>query len=228
MKIMSFILREMRLVALVCIGMAAGSAIAQEAEDVPFNGIISDLEGKPLKGAVIWTTNERRYAVSNKKGQFGLTNVQAEDTIHIEYKKQKYDIPVEGRKSARIRLANENSHIDEDQELVDIGYGFVKRRECTISNGRISGEELQRTGKTSILDALQGKVAGLTVSGGKALIRGMNSLLLSCEPLYIVDGMEVDDLGMVSIYDVDYVEVLKDANIYGVKGANGVIIVKTK
>lgn len=225
---MSFILREMRLVALVCIGMAAGTAIAQETEDVPFNGIISDLDGKPLKGAVIWTTNERRYATSNKKGQFGLTNVQAEDTIHIEYKKLRYDIPVEGRKSARIRLANEYSDIDEDQDLVDIGYGFVKRRECTISDGRVSGDELRRTGKTFILDALQGKVAGLTVSGGKALIRGMNSLLLSCEPLYIVDGMEVDDLGMVSIYDVDYVEVLKDANIYGVKGANGVIIVKTK
>lgn len=228
MKIMSFISRGKRVWALVCLAMIADCAVAQRTEDVPFNGIVSDLEGKPLKGAVIWTTNERRYAVSNKKGQFGLTNVQAEDTIHIEYKKQKYDIPVEGRKSARIRLANENSHIDEDQELVDIGYGFVKRRECTISDGRVSGDELRRTGKTFILDALQGKVAGLTVSGGKALIRGMNSLLLSCEPLYIVDGMEVDDLGMVSIYDVDYVEVLKDANIYGVKGANGVIIVKTK
>lgn len=225
---MSFILREMRLVALVCFGMVAGSAIAQETEDVPFNGIISDLDGKPLKGAVIWTTNERRYATSNKMGQFGLTNVNAEDTLHIKYKKLRYDIPVEGRKSARIRLANEYSDIDEDQELVDIGYGFVKRRECTISDGRVSGDELRRTGKTFILDALQGKVAGLTVSGGKALIRGMNSLLLSNEPLYIVDGMEVDDLAMVSIYDVDYVEVLKDANIYGVKGANGVIIVKTK
>ena len=155
MKMMSFILREMRLVALVCIGMAAGTAIAQETEDVPFNGIISDLEGKPLKGAVIWTTNERRYAVSNKKGQFGLTNVQAEDTIHIEYKKLKYDIPVEGRKSARIRLANENSHIDEDQELVDIGYGFVKRRECTISN---------RLSSTSFTSKVTGRSTPLRLS----------------------------------------------------------------
>lgn len=228
MKIMSFILREMRLVVLACFMMTIGAAHAQQTDDVPFNGIVTDLQGKPLKGARIWTTDERRYATSTKEGHFGLTNVLATDTIHIRYKKVNYDIAVDGKKSARIRLANESSTIDEDQELVDIGYGFVKRRECTISHGGISGEELVRTGKTFLLDALQGKVAGLFISNGKALIRGMSSLLCSNEPLYILDGVEVDNFDMVSLYDVDYVEVLKDSNIYGAKGANGVIIVRTK
>lgn len=228
MKIPSFILKEMRLVALACFVMMAGYASAQNADDVPFNGIVTDLQGNPLKGARIWTKDERRYATSTKAGCFGLTNVLATDTIHIRYKKVNYAIPVDGKKSARIRLANECTYMDEDQDLVDIGYGFVKRRECTISQSRISGEDLVRTGKTFLLDALQGKVAGLYISNGKALIRGMTSLTLSNEPLYILDGVEVDSFDMVSIYDVDYVEVLKDSNIYGVKGANGVIIVKTK
>lgn len=228
MKIMSFILREMRLVMLACFVTTVGSALAQQTDDVPFNGIVTDLQGKPLKGARIWTTDERRYATSTKEGCFGLTNVLAADTIHIRYKKVNYNVPVDGKKSARIRLANECAYIDEDQELVDIGYGFVKRRECAISQNRISGEDLVRTGKTFLLDALQGKVAGLYISNGRAIIRGMNSLTLSNEPLYILDGVEVDDFDMVSLYDVDYVEVLKDSSIYGAKGANGVIIVRTK
>lgn len=225
---MSFLLREMRLVMLASFVMTVGYAFAQQTDDVPFNGIVTDLQGNPLKGARIWTKDDRRYATSTKEGCFGLTNVLATDTIHIRYKKVNYAVPVDGKKSARIRLANECTYVDEDQDLVDIGYGFVKKRECTISHGGISGEELVKTGKTFLLDALQGKVAGLYISNGKALIRGMTSLTCSNEPLYILDGVEVDNFDMVSIYDVDYVQVLKDSNIYGVKGANGVIIVRTK
>lgn len=226
MTILSFTTR--RLVVIPFLVLTAGHACAQGPADVPFNGVVSDLMGNPLKGVVIWTKDERRYAKSDKSGKFGLTNVLASDTIHVKYRKVRYDIPVEGRKSARIRLANENTLVDEDQELVDIGYGYVKKRECTISRGGISGEELVKTGKTSILEALQGKVAGLTVTGGRVLIRGMSSLNASNEPLFLVDDAVVESLDMVSIYDVDYVEVLKDANIYGVRGANGVIKVKTK
>ncbi len=223
-----FALISKGLIVIPFLALTAGKACAQESADVPFNGVVSDLMGNPLKGAVIWTKDERRYAKSDKLGKFGLTNVLASDTIHVKYKKVTYDIPVEGRRSARIRLANENSQVDEDQELVDIGYGYVKKRECTISRGGISGEELVKTGKTSILEALQGKVAGLTVTGGRVLIRGISSLNASNEPLFLVDDVVVESLDMVSIYDVDYVEVLKDANIYGVRGANGVIKVKTK
>lgn len=224
----SLLSRQLRLFLLPCFAMAVGSVYAQENTDEPFNGIISDFTGSPLKGAKVWTHDDRRYATSDKKGRFGLTNVQGTDTLHVRYKKVNYDIPVNGKKSARIRLANENPFMEEDQELVDIGYGFVSKRECTISRGGISGEELVRTGKTFLLDALQGKVAGLYISNGKALIRGINSINASTEPLYIVDNVIVSDLDMVSIYDVDYVEVMKDAGIYGSRGANGAIIVRTK
>lgn len=224
-----FLSKQLRFLLLPCFAMAVGTACAQDVTtDVPFNGIVSDLAGNPLKGARVWNHDDKRYATSDKKGRFGLTNVQGTDTLHVRYKKINYDIPVNGRKSARIRLANENPFMEEDQELVDIGYGFVSRRECTTSRGGISGEELVRTGKTFLLDALEGKVAGLTIHNGKALIRGVGSINSSTEPLYILDGSVVSDLDTVSIYDVDYVEVMKDASIYGVRGANGAIIVRTK
>ncbi len=200
--------------------------------DVPFNGIIYDSNAKPMKGARIYTKSPRRYATSDKQGRFGLTDVQPDDTIHVKVNKRKipYAIPVDGRKSMKIFLADEqNPKVNEDDELVSFGYGFVKKRESTGVSSGISGEDLVRTGQRDIVSALKGRVAGLDVSpSGEVTIRGVHSLTLSNEPLYIVDGVVVYDLRNINIHDVDYVEVLKDASIYGSRGANGAIIVYTK
>lgn len=97
---------------------------------------------------------------------------------------------------------------------------------------RISGERLRKSSEQNLLRALSGMVSGLTVTQTgtetHAYIRGQRSLMLNNEPLYMVDGMEVESLDMVSIYDVDRVEVHKSAPEYGARGANGAIIVKTK
>lgn len=198
--------------------------------DEPFNGIIYDSEGNPLKDVKVYVNDSRRYATSDKKGQFGLTNVLPDDTIHVLVKKRKlpYVIPVEGRKSMKIFLADEKPRVEEDEDLVNFGYGFVKRREYTAPSKGISGEELLRTGRTDILSALVGKVAGLDISPSGVTIRGKSSLLLSTEPLYIVDGNIVANFNGISLHDVDHVEVLKDASIYGSRGSNGAILVFTK
>jgi TonB-dependent SusC/RagA subfamily outer membrane receptor len=78
------------------------------------------------------------------------------------------------------------------------------------------------------MEALQGLVPGLSITNGKAIIRGIGSINASTDPLLLVDGVEVETLSYVNVYDVDKVEVLKDANIYGARGANGVILVTTK
>ncbi len=216
--------------------LSANTIHAQEqgAQNVPFNGIVADATGNPLRGVRVWTKDSRRYALSNKQGRFGLTNVQATDTLHLKYKKTRYDIAVAGQRGVRIKLADQITSI-EDEELVDLGYGFVKRRECTISHGGISGEELIRSGKNNILAALQGRIAGLNISTSSAPgspstvnIRGINSLNLDCTPLFVVDGVVVPSLDFISVYDVDYVEVLREASIYGSRGANGAILVHTK
>lgn len=196
----------------------------------PFNGIIYDAQGNPLKNAKVYVNDSRRYATTDKKGHFGLTDVQPDDTIHVLVKKRKYPylIPVEGRKSLKIFLADENIRAEQDEELVNFGYGFVKRREYTGSSNGISGEELLRTGRTDIMSALVGKVAGLNISPSGVNIRGESSLIASNEPLYIVDGNIVANFNGINLHDVDHVEVLKDASIYGSRGTNGAILVFTK
>ena len=124
---------------------------------------------------------------------------------------------------------------DDQQETIDVGYGTVKKKNNTTPRNGISGEELQRTGETNLLRALEGRVPGLVISTSgnpsdepSVMMRGMTSINLSNEPLYIVDDVEVGSLDFVNIYDVDYVEIMKDASIYGSRGANGAIIVHTK
>ena len=92
----------------------------------------------------------------------------------------------------------------------------------------IPGEVLVRTGRTNLLDAMQGLVPGLTVSNGRAVIRDGDTINGSTDPLFILDGVEVASLAFVSVSDVESVEVQKDGSMYGSKGANGVIRVTTK
>lgn len=102
-----------------------------------------------------------------------------------------------------------------------------------IDPNHITGEQLQRTGQSSVLGALQGLVPGLNVvrSGRNdydANIRGIDSMMSPTTPLYIIDGVIVDSFDSLNIYDIDYVDIMKDASIYGSRGANGAIYVHTK
>lgn len=206
---------------------------AQREEGVPFNGLITDVTGQPLKGASVYV-HKGMTARSDKKGRFGLTNVLPTDTLHVRYRKTNYVIPVDGRRSIRIHLGDQLDY-NEDEELVNWGYGYVKRRESLDVSSGISGEALRQSGYTNLMQALQGKVPGLNITRSSQLgaepsvnIRGLNSLTLPSTPLYIVDGVEVSSLDYLSVYDVEHVEVLKDASIYGSKGANGAILVTTR
>lgn len=233
-------IKQRFLTFLLCLLLPAmamgGNGKKDKPEGVPFNGLVTDLTGTPLRNVRVFLHAESYSARTDKKGRFGLTNVQSTDTIHLRYGKTDYAIPVEGRKSIRIRLGDQlTPEAAEDQEMVDIGYGWVKRRESLQSSSGIRGEDLIRGGYTNILEALRGRIPGLNVSasgrpGEEAHVsmRGINSLHLDQTPLFVVDGMVVQSLDYINLYDVDYVEILREASIYGSRGANGAILVHTK
>ncbi|MCM1137556.1 MAG: TonB-dependent receptor plug domain-containing protein [Duncaniella sp.] len=203
--------------------------------DEPFNGLILDIAMKPVKKVKVYVKDPKKYATTDKKGRFGLTNVNPNDTLTLVFKnKEEVRIPVDGRKSVKILLTDnfDVAEYSQDDELVNLGYGYVKRREFTgVSNG-ISGDRLRATGQRSVIRALAGLVPGLNVNNvygePEVTIRGQRSFMLSNAPLYLVDGVQVESLDMISVYDVDHVEVIKDASQYGARGANGAILVTTK
>jgi TonB-dependent outer membrane receptor, SusC/RagA subfamily, signature region len=122
-----------------------------------------------------------------------------------------------------------DSNTPDDQ--VNIGYGQSDKDDLTYSVSSVKMSESEMMTYTNMFDYLRGRVPGVEVTPDNHItIRGKSSILSSTEPLIMVDGMEVESLDAVSPYDVYSVDVLKDSSssIYGVRGANGVILITTK
>ncbi|MBF9237220.1 TonB-dependent receptor [Hymenobacter sp. BT683] len=123
-------------------------------------------------------------------------------------------------------------------EVVVVGYGTQRRQDLTGAVARVDGAEIVNQPVQTPTQALQGKIAGVQIisdgtpnSQPKVRIRGTGTLLGGAEPLYVVDGVQTTDIRNLSNADIASIDVLKDASaaaIYGVRGANGVIIVTTK
>lgn len=134
-------------------------------------------------------------------------------------------------------LENEAAVQSSQNEVINTGYGTTTAKSSTYSIQKVKMEDKMDIGSyTTIYDYLKGRCPGVEIgpaSLGQApsvRIRGINSINSSCEPLYVVDGTPVNDLSSVNPHDVYSVEILKDASasMYGVRGANGVLLVTTK
>ena len=206
------------------------SALAQEGgESVPFNGLISQASGAKVNKIKVEVKSTGKYTYTDKLGRFGLTNVKPDDILILKGRNLSVEVAVGGRKRMKIMLQdNLISQTEESEELIETGYGYIKKREVTNSNtGSISGEELRRTGVQNLERALLGRVPGLAMIDGELTIRGKNSINSSTKLLYLVDNQPVESLSFVNISDVESVTVFKDGTMYGIRGANGVILVKT-
>ena len=209
-----------------------GGLQAQQAESVPFNGLIEDASGKPMAKVKIELKGVGVYTYSDKEGRFGFTNLKADDVLIFIRKRERVEVPVEGRRSLHVvMLDGDKPKSSESAELIDTGFGYVKKREYTNSSGTISGEFLRRMGTQDLEAAILGRVAGVTKVNGQIVIRNVgtvNPTNASQAALILVDGSEVANLSMVNVQDVETVTVQKDGTMYGLRGANGVILIKTR
>jgi len=125
------------------------------------------------------------------------------------------------------RMASENG-------TINIGYTEIRKDRLTTSVSDVKVDEKVISSYSNIYDYIRGKVPGVNVMGSgpnaKIVIRGINSINCPTDPLFIVDGREVSDISTINPMDVKSISVLKDASssIYGVRGANGVIIITLK
>lgn len=200
------------------------------ADNVPFNGLICDIDGLGLKAQITVKGSEKR-TVSGKDGKFGLTNIKADDVLQLRYKKLRLEVAVEGRKSAKIVISDEGTihSVTDDQELVAAGMDYVLRRELPTKGGVLTAEMIEREGFTNLADALRAKATSLIIDGaGNVTIRGVNSIGNHAPALIVCDGMEVGSINAVNINDVASVEIQRDGTLYGFRGVGGVISIKTK
>jgi TonB-linked SusC/RagA family outer membrane protein len=181
-----------------------------------------------------------RTTQTDQNGQFSL-QVPADAVIvftSIGFASQ--EIPVKGQQSIDVHLLTSNKAMD---EVVVVGYGTQKRSDVTGAVSSIPKNRLSELPVTNILQALEGSVAGVTVTNTSAvpgatptvLIRGQNSITANSGPYIVVDGIPLSKSGGgindTNPNDIASMEILKDASavaIYGTNGANGVILITTK
>ena len=207
------------------------------AQTKTVTGTVVDELGEPVIGANVIVVGTTNGATTDIDGNFSISNVAENATLkvtYIGYREQ--NIPVAGKNKFSIAIEEDRDELD---EVVVIGYGTVKKRDLTGSVSSVNAKELVANPVSDVSQALQGKLAGVSVvsqdgrPGGSTSIRvrGGGSISQSNEPLFIVDGFPAGTITDIPADQIVSIDVLKDAAstaIYGARGANGVILVTTK
>lgn len=227
--------------AFALVGLLALSAVAF-AQQIDVKGHVKDAAGEPVIGATV-TVGNQPVAVTDFDGNFTIkaskgTKVKVS---YIGYQPSE----VEAAGSLVITLQDDAKVLE---QVVVIGYGRAKKEDLTGSVTAMKPDELSKGITNNAADMLVGKIAGVDVSsaggspgsGSQIRIRGGASLNASNDPLYVIDGLTIDNnnadglsniLAMVNPNDIETFTVLKDASataIYGSRASNGVIIITTK
>lgn len=206
------------------------------------NGKVLDEGGLPLPGVSVIIKGTTTGTVTDMDGNFSLSNITSESTLVLSFVGLKtQEITIGNRTTLNVVMEEQTIGIE---EVVAVGYGVQKKESVVGSIAQATEEELRRTGNvTDLRQALSGNLPGivsLTSSGepggvttGESatniFIRGQNTWN-GGQPLVLVDGVE-RDMNNIDVNEVENISVLKDASataVFGVKGANGVILITTK
>ena len=199
--------------------------------------VTSSIDGQGLPGVNVLIKNSTRGVATDIDGNYTL-QLQAGDEVlifsYVGYTAQ--EVEIAGRSVIDVTLEPDFGELD---EIVVVGYGTIRKSDLTGSVSSIKGEELVTVPAVNPMDALQAKVPGVQItnsSGAPGLeppvvrIRGVGTSG-DPSPIYVVDGVILNDISYLNSADIESVEVLKDASalaIYGNRGANGVILITTK
>jgi TonB-linked SusC/RagA family outer membrane protein len=200
-------------------------------------GTVTDAEtSEELPGVNVLIKGTLEGTVTGIDGSYVIEVNSNEDVLvfsYVGYVTQ--EVEVGNRSVIDISLPLDIKALD---EIVVIGYGSQKESDLTSAISTIKSEEIVKVPTSQAMQALQGKVAGLQVVSSGApgasptvRVRGIGSFEGNAEPLYVVDGMFFDNIDFLNPNDIETISVLKDASaaaIYGVRAANGVILIETK
>lgn len=206
------------------------------AQGIIVKGTIIDNTGMPVAGAtVMLKSNPTVGTQSDFDGNYSLEVPNEQAVLVYSYLGfTTQEITVGNQKTINISLVENTEGLD---EIVLVGYGTQKKSDVTGAISSVKSDDLNKVVTTNPVDALQGRVSGVTVTSSSGspgaaadiTIRGIGSFGNN-QPLYIVDGVQADPY-FINGNDIESIEILKDAAsgaIYGTRAANGVIIITTK
>ena len=203
-------------------------AETKNAADKTITGTITDENGESLAGVSVVVKATGEGTVTDLDGKYSLPGVPDYAVLVFSFiGMQTQEIAVDKNNSMiNVTMRNATFFLD---EVVALGYTTQKRKDMIGSVAKISSD-IATPAYSNITAALQGKASGVYVSQDKIRIRGVNSISLSTEPLWIIDGVPGNGSDL-NPNDIESISVLKDASataLYGSSGANGVIAITTK
>jgi TonB-linked SusC/RagA family outer membrane protein len=210
------------------------------AQERQIKGRVTDETGAPLQGVNVTVSGSKVGTQTDKDGNFTIT-VSRSGNVSLNFSSVGFkstSISTDGRSTVDVRL--EKTTTTEEEVVVSIGYSAVKRKDLTSAVSSVTAKQLKDVPISSVGEAIQGRLAGVYVQSSEGApgsdiivrVRGGSSITQDNTPLYIVDGVVVENaLSVLSPQDIASIDVLKDASstaIYGARGANGVVIITTK
>ena len=204
---------------------------------ITVKGTVKDKGAIPIPGVNVFVKGTKATTVTDFDGKYSIEipkkNAQLEFTFLGFTTKS---VNVDEKTVVDVVLEEANQTLD---EVVVVGYATVKKRDVTSSIASVKGKDLQTMTVGNVTESLQGKVAGVQITGAggpgaqpRVLIRGISTINLSTDPLYVVDGIPMGtSINFLSSNEIESMDVLKDASasaIYGSRASNGVILITTK
>lgn len=221
---------------------------------IDVRGIVLDEMGKPLSGATVAVvqnegdTKFKQAVISNAKGEFFLKNVEDSELIVVTFLGYKPQYVKPSKTMLTLKMVPDAGNLDEVNVMVNTGYQSLSKERSAGSFAKPDMKIVEsRTGSMNILQRLDGLVAGLTInnapnaSQNPFVVRGVSTIGVrdnsgvlsgtSRNPLFVVDGVPIDDVSTINPQDVADITVLKDAtaaSIWGARASNGVVVISTK
>ena len=236
----------MKKLKLFLIGILLNTSFAMFAQQTVKGVVKEKTSGDPLPGVGIIIKGTQKGAETDFYGNFNLPNVKKGDVLLFRYLGYtNKEITIASNFNLVVELEESSQQLD---EIVVVGYGTVKKEDLTGTTDLLTSKDFNKGPIVSAQSLISGKVAGVNVIAGSGApgdgqtinIRGTGSLSLTSEPLYVIDGIPLDNggvggsrnpLNFINPNDIETFVVLKDASstaIYGSRAANGVILITTK
>lgn len=206
-------------------------------QSIEVNGVVMDQSGETIVGATVMEKGTQNGSITNVDGRFQLTVGSADAVLQVSFIGfATQELALEGRTTISVAMREDVAALD---EVVVVGYGAQRKESVVGAISQISSAELLRSPAANVTQAISGKIPGVVTSqtsgapgSDDALIyiRGRATFAGDGQPLVLVDGVE-RSFSQIAPDDIQAISVLKDASataVYGVRGANGVILVTTK
>ena len=214
---------------------AQTKTFAADIAAATITGHVTGDSSQPLHGVAVQVKGSTRGTTTNEQGDFSI-EASAADVLVISYVGYtSKEVTVGNQSTITVSLTSAGQEL---QQVVVVGYGTQRRSDLTGSIASVKGSELAKQPVLTATQAVQGRVAGVQIINSGApnalpivRVRGTGTMLGGANPLYVVDGVITEDIRNINSADIVSLDILKDASataIYGMRAANGVLIITTK